>query len=141
MTITRDQVKKWNSKLSNGFRLDVERCVVWNDKVAVKTVDLPDGRVVKAEIGYHEVYSENGCSWRREVLGMRPRLTLTVWKPASTPGMWMSHGMGTVVEITEQLYAKRVWNELAKYTADWTEEKILAVAKERMSELQNAYVA
>lgn len=141
MTITREQVKKWNEKLENGFRLNVERCVLWNDKVAVKTVELPDGNIVKAEIGYHEVTEDVPGTYRRNSLGVRPCLTLTLWKPASTPGMWVSHGMGKKVEITEALYKKRVWNELAKFTAAWDEAKILEAARENLPELKNKSVA
>ena len=36
MKITRDQVNRWNAKLANGFWLDVERCVVWDDEVNKK---------------------------------------------------------------------------------------------------------
>ncbi len=51
------------------------------------------------------------------------------------------HGMGARVEITEALYVKRVWNELAKFTADWDEAKILDEAKKHMAELRNEFVA
>ncbi len=139
MRITMEQVKKWNAKLSNGFRMDVERCIVWNDKVAVKFVELQNGCRIKAEIGYREVYGD-GPAWRRELLGVRPYLTVSHWSPASTDGMWMSRGMGAEVKITEQLYSKRMWNELAKFTADWTDEKILETAAEHMAELRNEYI-
>lgn len=141
MKITRDQVNRWNAKLANGFRLDVERCVVWDDKVAVKSVKLSNGSIIKAEIGYHEVCESRMGSYRHNFLGMRPYLTLSLWKPTGTEGMWSSQGMGARVEITEALYAKRVWNELAKFTADWDEAKILDEAKKHMAELRAEFVA
>ncbi len=141
MTITRNQVNKWNAKLANGFRLDVERCVVWNDKVAVKTVKLPNGNIIRAEIGYCEVQDENDKRYFKAVLGVRPYLTLSLWKPTGTEGMWSIQGMGARVEITEALFAKRVWNELAKFTADWDEAKILDEAKNHMPELRAEFVA
>ena len=52
---TREQVNRWNAKLSNGFRLDLERFIVWNDKVATRSIELPDGKVLKADIGWTEV--------------------------------------------------------------------------------------
>lgn len=142
MKITRDQVNRWNAKLANGFRLDIERCVCWNDKVAVKTVELPNGNFIKAEIGYHEVYDEArmGC-YHRSVLGVRPCLTLSLWKPSGTAGMYTSQGMGAKVEFTEALYTKRVWNELAKFTAGWDDASILAEAKKHLAGLRNEFVA
>lgn len=52
---TREQVNRWNAKLSNGFRLDLERFIIWNDKVATRSIELPDGKVLKADIGWTEV--------------------------------------------------------------------------------------
>ena len=118
---TREQVNRWNAKLSNGFRLDLERFIVWNDKVATRSIELPDGKVLKAD--------------------MMPRLSLSLWTPSSTPGMWCSRGLGAVVKITDNIYQKRNWNELAKFTAEWDEKRLLEEAKKHMAELQNDVVA
>ena len=37
---TREQVDRWNAKLSNGFRLDLERFIIWNDKVATRSIEF-----------------------------------------------------------------------------------------------------
>lgn len=55
---TREQVDRWNAKLSNRFRLDLERFIIWNDKVATRSIELPDGKVLKADIGWTEVREE-----------------------------------------------------------------------------------
>ena len=89
---TREQVDRWNAKLSNGFRLDLERFI-------------------------------------------------SLWTPSSTPGMWCSRGLGAVVKITDNIYQKRNWNELAKFTAEWDEKRLLEEAKKHMAELQNDVVA
>ena len=98
---TREQVNRWNAKLSNGFRLDLERFIVWNDKVATRSIELPDGKVLKADIGWTEVREEPrlGCFYQKTI-GMMPRLSLSLWTPSSTPGMWCSRGLGAVVKIT-----------------------------------------
>ena len=72
---TREQVNRWNAKLSNGFRLDLERFIVWNDKVATRSIELPDGKVLKADIGWTEVREEPrlGCFYQKTI-GMMPRL-------------------------------------------------------------------
>lgn len=61
--------------------------------------------------------------------------------PSSTPGMWCSRGLGAVVKITDNIYQKRNWNELAKFTAEWDEKRLLEEAKKHMTELQNDVVA
>ena len=95
---TREQVDRWNAKLSNGFRLDLERFIIWNDKVATRSIELPDGKVLKADIGWTEVREEPrlGCFYQKTI-GMMPRLSLSLWTPSSTPGMWCSRGLGAVV--------------------------------------------
>ena len=83
---TREQVNRWNAKLSNGFRLDLERFIVWNDKVATRSIELPDGKVLKADIGWTEVREEPrlGCFYQKTI-GMMPRLSLSLWTPSSKP--------------------------------------------------------
>ena len=134
---TREQVDRWNAKLSNGFRLDLERFIVWNDKVATRSIELPDGKVLKADIGWTEVREEPrlGCSYQKTI-GMMPRLSLSLWTPSSTPGMWCSRGLGAVVKITDNIYQKRNWNELAKFTAEWDEKRLLEEAKKHMRQAQ-----
>lgn len=138
---TREQVDRWNAKLSNGFRLDLERFIIWNDKVATRSIELPDGKVLKADIGWTEVREEPrlGCFYQKTI-GMMPRLSLSLWTPSSTPGMWCSRGLGAVVKITDNIYQKRNWNELAKFTAEWGEKRLLEEAKKHMAELQNDVV-
>ena len=58
---------------------------------------------------------------------VRPQLHLSVWH-GGNPGMMVSHGIGAFVDITEQTYTRRNWNEIVKLTAEWTDEKIMEVA-------------
>ena len=127
---TREQVDRWNAKLNNGFRLDLERFIVWNDKVATRSIELPDGKVLKADIGWTEVREEPklGCFYQKTI-GMMPRLSLSLWTPSA------------VVKITDNIYQKRNWNELAKFTAEWDEKRLLEEANKHMTELQNDVVA
>lgn len=142
MKITMEQVKKMNAQLFNGFHLDIERCVVWSEKNAVKEIELSDGRVLKAEISYREVYANDSKPyWRREVIGVRPTMTLSVWKPGSTPGIWVSHGMGTEIGITADVYPRRTWKDLAALTADWTDSDILDIARKSIPYLEREEIA
>lgn len=42
-SVTREQVNKWNAKLQNGFRFDIQRYVVWGEKQIKKSIELADG--------------------------------------------------------------------------------------------------
>lgn len=98
--------------------------------------------VLKADIGWTEVREEPrlGCFYQKTI-GMMPRLSLSLWTPSDTPGMWCSRGLGAVVKITDTIYQKRNWNELAKFTAEWDEKRLLEEANKHMAELQNDVVA
>ena len=129
---TKEQVVRWNAKLNNGFKLDLERFLVWNEKVAVKTIPLTDGRILKSEISWQE--ERIGSIYRGETV-LKPILTFSVWSPGSTPGVWVSRGMGTVVKLSDQPYQKRNWNELAKFTADWNESRLMDKAKSEIKDV------
>lgn len=45
------------------------------------------------------------------------------------------------ITLTDTIYQKRNWNELAKFTAEWDEKRLLEEANKHMAELQNDAVA
>lgn len=45
------------------------------------------------------------------------------------------------ITLTDTIYQKRNWNELAKFTAEWDEKRLLEEANKHMAELQNDVVA
>ena len=53
-SVTREQVNKWNAKLQNGFRFDIQRYVVWGEKQIQKSIELADGRILTAEIHFRD---------------------------------------------------------------------------------------
>lgn len=136
--VTREQLTRWNAKLNNSFELDLQQFLIWNEKSAQRMIDLPDGKKLNAKISWYEVTDKPDAPfWQQKVIGVRPCLDLSIWTPTSTPGMWSSRGVGAKVELTDKVYAKRNWNELAKFTAEWNDQRILDEAKKHTKELQN----
>ncbi len=133
---TREQINRWNAKLQNGFELDFQALLNRNEKEATKYLDLPNGKRLQATLIWREV--RDGYRYTGLV---RPQLHLSVWQDGRTPGMMVSHGIGAFVDITEQTYTRRNWNEIAKLTAAWTDEKIMEMAQRHIATLKKETVA
>ena len=132
---TREQVNRWESKLSNGFEFDLMYFLTWGEKRAERSIELEDGRIIKAEISWYEI--RDGYRYTGLV---RPKMNISLWRKSSTPGMLCSSGLGYTIELTDKDYSKRNWNEIAKLTTEWDDERILKIAYEHMAELKNAFV-
>lgn len=52
-SITKAKVIEINSKCGNGFRLDIQRCCVWNEKALFKYVDISEKEKLRFELSYH----------------------------------------------------------------------------------------
>ena len=132
--ITNEQLTKWNAKLSNGFTLDLQRFVVWGEKEAVRNIDLGDSRMLQASIGWREIHE----GYRFTGL-VRPEMHLSVWTPTSS-GMMSSSGLGATVQVTDKTFSRKNWNEIAKITGEWNDERILEEAKKYAEQLKNPFV-
>lgn len=131
---TREQIIRWNAKLSNGFQLDLHYLMIWNEKRAVRNIKLPDGRTLQASISWVEI--RDGFRYSGLV---QPEMHLSVWTPTSN-GLMSSSGMGATVKLTEETFTRKVWNELARFTAAWSDEQIIAEAKKHDKALNNPFV-
>lgn len=131
---TRDQISRWNKKLSNGFQLDLNRLLMWNEKSAVRNIKLPDGKVLQASIGWVEV--RDGFRYTGLV---QPEMHLSIWTPTDN-GMMTSSGMGAAFKLSETGFPRKVWNELAKFTVEWNDKRIMAEAKKYAKALNNPYI-
>lgn len=102
-SITREQAQKWDAQARGGFRFDVRHYVIWGEKELRKTVDLPGGRVVEFRIGYRAEFetktNDYGCSWNVETGRHIPELSVHIWTPGGTEGVYTSHGLGKHIDI------------------------------------------
>ena len=64
---------------------------------------------------------------------------LSIWTPTGN-GMMTSSGMGATVKLSDASFPSRVWNELAKFTVEWNDERIMAEAKKHAKALNNPYI-
>ena len=127
---THEQIDRWNAKLKNGFKLDFQYLLNHNEKAATKYLDLPNGKLLQARLIWNDV--RDGHRYTGLV---RPQLHLSVWSSTGT-GMMHSFGLGAFVEITEQTYTRRNWNEIVKLTADFTDDKIMEIARQHVAALK-----
>ena len=72
-SVTREQVNKWNAKLQNGFRFDIQRYVVWGEKQIKKSIELADGRILTAEIHFRD--ARDGYKY----IGNEACISLAIW--------------------------------------------------------------
>lgn len=128
MSITLEQVKKWSEPLKNGFKLDIGALQLRNEKNAIKAIPLEDGVYLRAVIWWNEVST-----------GYRPQIHLSVWKKTNS-GMWRSRGLGSVVNLTDQVFPRRIWSKIAELTEDWSDERVLDLAREHIDELNKETV-
>lgn len=129
--LTREQVKRWESKLQNGFRFDIAYFVNWGGKQIVKKIELDDRKILEAKI----IYRDTDVRSRR----VRPALHLQVWEQSNNPGCWHSNGMGAYIDLGE-VQEKRNYNELVKLSATMSKEKIMEYTKENKVALEKETV-
>lgn len=133
-TVTREQLNRWNAKLSNGFGFDVIHFLTWRDKQIKKYMELQDGRKLEAVLSYREVW-ENHAS-----VGVKPVLHLSIWESCGPDSeMMRSCGMGAYIDMGEPR-DKRNYNELVKLSAVVDDAKIKALAVEHMVQLKNEVI-
>lgn len=130
-SVTMQKIQTWESKLSNGFKFDVQNYLVWSDKQAVKSIPLEDGRILTATLGYERVKAENGFSYTGKV---QPYLHLQVWKKGSTEGIMIGTGMGKWINIGAE-QDKKKWNELCKLSTVLDEAKIMELYQQYAAEI------
>lgn len=132
--VTREQVNRWEAKLANGFRFDLYFFMMWNDKRIKKYLKLEDGRTLEVVLEYRDI-THNYAK-----VGVQPVLHLSVWESCGPDSdMMKSCGIGAYIEMGAT-QDKRKYNELAKLSATVDDGKIMALALEKMPQLENAVI-
>ena len=136
-SITRNQIIAANEKMENGFRLDVERYVVWGEKQCVKHLDLDEKHVLGVEITYVTEYE------RLESGSRVPHYVPSIWFMYYTKGdgaFMTSIGMGYKEPLGERK-EKKMFAALQKLTHEMTDEKIMEVYARWNNPLDPKHVA
>lgn len=129
-SVTREQVNKWNAKLQNGFRFDIQRYVVWGEKQIKKSIELADGRILTAEIHFRD--ARDGYKY----IGNEACISLAIWTRCENSDMMKSEGMG-YHEVLGAVQPKKSYADLVKLSAVMDEPKIMEMMNAHMNALNN----
>lgn len=107
MKFTKEQMKRWNEKAGNGFKLDVTHAVMWGDKVLHKFIELGDGKILEARLLYIEQHDirEDRC--------YTPIMSLVKWHKEEN--MLASSDRGKRINIGVAVI-RRNFNKLLEYS-------------------------
>lgn len=119
-TMTKEQAQKLTAKMSNGWKFDAYYYITHSgEKIATKKIPLVDGRYIITYIWFTESYN-----WQTKTTNIKIELNVSLF---SADGV--SHGLGVFHTIAENL-PKKLFSLIQKETVNWTDEKLLTIAKE-----------
>lgn len=129
-SITRDQINTINAKMSNGFRLDVRHYLLWNQKQAVKPIQLDDNTTLTATLSWRDSYESKTTVYRQTINvpnGLHHiALHLAVWHTREGSSVATSHGLGQWIDVGSD--APRCnFSAIQKLTANYDDAAILAL--------------
>lgn len=116
--ITREQIEKINSGLKNGFKFDLERFFIWNEKSVIKQIKLDAEQVLQVSILYS---TEN--------VGEIP--TLHLHKGTIDGDFYSFSGLGEFFPIGEPQKRKN-FNLLVKLTEKFSDEILISLIDEKV---------
>ncbi len=127
--LTKEQALKWDSQLSGGYHLDIQKYVVWGEKTASLKIELSEDKILEANLSYREERSGYRYTGRQ-----KPCLHLSIWNVNRETGVGTSHGLGAFIDVGE-VQDKKNWKHLCALSGDYTAEKVKALAAEHAGEL------
>ncbi len=90
--LTREQYNKWNAQAKNGFHLDLEYFLTWNEKTLIKDIAQEGGGYIRFKLYYMPEYetitNEWGCKYNRRTGRQVPTMRIERLKPCRTEGMY-----------------------------------------------------
>ena len=93
--LTREQLTKWNAKAHNGFRLDIEYFLTWNEKTLIKDILLPEGDIIRFKLYYIPEYetitNSYGCIWNQRTGRQIPTMRVDKLVKGKTEGIYIVH--------------------------------------------------
>lgn len=110
MKVTIKDLKNFNGKCANGFGLDIQHAVVWNEKRCRATTELGNGNAL--EIVYE--FSADGKDIHR---------VFSEWKPTATEGVYV-RVKGFYEIICPNLRNKKYSSDLQACTTSMTIEEL-----------------
>ena len=119
MKVTNAQIEKWNSKMGQGFRTDINRLLTWGEKQAHLMLKQEDGKTyleltLYYEPQYKSVANEYGCTYNVPTGKYIPVVNARKWIDKGT-GMLHGYGLGKTFDVGEPC-DKKMFSTLQKLT-------------------------
>lgn len=130
MKITKAQVEKWNSKMGQGFRTNLNRLAMWGEKQPHLMVKVDETTILELalyyEYEYKAVTNEYGCTFNRPTGKHIPVINVRKWIDEGT-GMLHGYGIGKTFKVGEPC-EKKMFSTLQKLTHTIDVNKYLGLA-------------
>ena len=130
MKFTKEQVAKWNSKMGQGFRTDLNRLAMWGEKQPHLMTKVNETTILELTLYYQDEYktvtSEYGCTYNRPTGKHIPVINVRKWIDEGT-GMLHGYGIGKTFEVGEAC-EKKMFSTLQKLTHTIDVNKYLGLA-------------
>lgn len=128
--ITKAQVEKLNSKMSNGWEFDWYYFLTHSgEKIASKKIEIDDKHFYKAEIWFSESYHR----YEKEIT---MKLHISEFTKSDATDFASSVGMG-ISKTIGRGYSKKMFSEIQKATANFTDDDIIKLAREHDAMLKD----
>lgn len=117
------QVENLNNQMQNGFKVDLEKLLTLSEKTPKKIIKLSDTEELHVSLWFMGQY-EN-C---RKV-DMVITLNISLYRLKKNDTLFSSQGLGQNIPLKAG-FSRKNYKEMAKLTADLTDEYILSVYDE-----------
>lgn len=127
--LTREQFNKWSAQAFNGFELDIEFYIGWNEKRLEYITDLDGENKAQIIVEYFPEYetktNDYGCKWNVRTGRHIPEIVVNSLTPTSS-----GSGCYVVVERykearPERVQAKKNYKVLCEITKEIDTEKLI----------------
>lgn len=116
--ITKEQLNKLNEKMSNDWTFDQSYYYLHSgEKTAIKRIRIDEKSYLEAQLYFSDEYD-----WNARTDNKRMKLNISKFYGNT------SYGLGIFYTVAENV-SKKSFSLIQKETANWTDEKIIALAK------------
>lgn len=130
MKFTKEQVEKWNSKMGQGFKTDLNRLAMWGEKQPHLMTKVDETTILELTLYYQSEYetvtNEYGCTYKKPTGKVVPVINVRKWIDKGT-GMLHGYGLGKTFKVGEPC-EKKMFSTLQKLTHTVDVNKYLGVA-------------
>lgn len=126
--MTREQIMKANSKMADGWKLDLRTLMINKEKNPVMQCPTDDKHYIQARLTYMD--EKEGYSYTGYKI---PTMHLSYWTDCGN-GIASSSGLGAYIAVGDKVKRGTLAN-LSKLTHEYSEVKIRGIAEIKMPQL------